>query len=119
MGYRKSRHRQNYLPAIPPKGINVSLGVELMTRITGKSLKQLIDERRVTNIVPHKYVKSRKTPPYKVGDIIVYESYNGGFRRLRVTAKMKQGFEGEITEGAEKGQAVWGNDEQILTVNEQ
>lgn len=58
---------------------------------------------------------------YNEGDIIVYRTATG-LRTVLVDYRDpdvkngRPGFEGTVTEGAEKGRDVWGYDEQIVRV---
>lgn len=71
--------------------------------------------------------------PYAVGDVLEYEPFGGGVRRVRVTLKEADvkhgepgfcgvlvegsGFDAEDTDGEEwEGAGVWGYDSQILRV---
>ena len=57
---------------------------------------------------------------YEAGDVIVYRPFGGGLRRVRVEERLadvkkgRPGFDGVVVSGPEKGQAVWGYDDQIV-----
>jgi hypothetical protein len=57
---------------------------------------------------------------YEAGDVIVYQPFGGGLRRVRVEQRLanvkrgRPGFDGVVVSGPEKGQPVWGYDDQIV-----
>ncbi len=57
---------------------------------------------------------------YEAGDVIVYRPFGGGLRRVRVEERLadvkrgRPGFDGVVVSGPEKGQPVWGYDDQIV-----
>ncbi len=57
---------------------------------------------------------------YEAGDVIVYRTYGGGLRRVRVLERLRDvkrgrpGFDGTVVSGPEKGLDVWGYDDQIV-----
>jgi hypothetical protein len=58
---------------------------------------------------------------YKVGDTITYLTYGGTRRKIKVIGVEEDikngepGFDGVVLEGPEKGDEVWGYDDQIVT----
>ena len=60
---------------------------------------------------------------YQVGDIVTYQPFGGGMRRVRVTHKEpdikrgEPGFDGVLLGGEDAGELVWGYDDQILMVS--
>jgi hypothetical protein len=57
---------------------------------------------------------------YEAGDVIVYQPFGGGLRRVRVEQRLanvkrgRPGFDGVVVSGPENGQPVWGYDYQIV-----
>ena len=57
---------------------------------------------------------------YEAGDVIVYRTFGGGLRRVRVVERLadvkhgRPGFDGTVVSGPEKGRDVWGYDHQIV-----
>jgi hypothetical protein len=57
---------------------------------------------------------------YEAGDVIVYQTFGGGLRRVRVERRLanvkrgRPGFDGVVVSGPEKGKPVWGYDYQIV-----
>ena len=60
------------------------------------------------------------TLDYDAGDVIVYQTFGGGLRRVRVEQRLanvkrgRPGFDGVVVSGPEKGKPVWGYDDQIV-----
>lgn len=59
---------------------------------------------------------------YEAGDVIVYRTFGGGLRRVRVLERLadlkrgRPGFDGTVVSGPEKGLSVWGYDDQIVNL---
>jgi hypothetical protein len=59
---------------------------------------------------------------YEAGDVIVYQTFGGGLRRVRVLGRLpdvkhgRPGFDGTVVSGREKGLDVWGYDYQIVNL---
>ncbi len=57
---------------------------------------------------------------YAAGDVIVYQPFGGGLRRVLVEQRLvnvkkgRPGFDGVVVSGPEKGRPVWGYDYQIV-----
>ncbi|MGH8975472.1 MAG: hypothetical protein ACRD0C_19980 [Acidimicrobiia bacterium] len=57
---------------------------------------------------------------YEAGDVIVYQTFGGGLRRVKVERRLSNvkrgqpGFDGTVVSGPEKGMPVWGYDDQIV-----
>jgi hypothetical protein len=57
---------------------------------------------------------------YEAGDVIVYQTFGGGLRRVKVEQRLanvkrgRPGFDGTVVSGPEKGKPVWGYDYQIV-----
>jgi hypothetical protein len=57
---------------------------------------------------------------YEAGDVIVYQTFGGSLRRVRVEQRLsnvkrgRPGFDGTVVSGPEKGMPVWGYDYQIV-----
>lgn len=62
------------------------------------------------------------TPTYAVGDIVVQSTHLGGTRRVVVTERLpdvkngRPGFDGQVEGTTGDGGAVWGYDDQIMSV---
>jgi hypothetical protein len=59
---------------------------------------------------------------YEAGDVIVYRTFGGGLRRVRVLERLsnvkhgRPGFDGTVVSGPETGKDVWGYDHQIVNL---